>query len=279
MEGEAGDDNIEAKEGETMHHVNEFFFLTDPDELIYTHFIGGSKGGRQGRALPPGGPNSFIFMQFSGTKLKNNSTFGSWRPPPLGKILDPPLHLPDSPKWQLLDEEYTLQKFENKVYVRERFFDMGVAMVESSKRDCILKTENGEIQVVFGLSGNNSKSLQFRFLLYRAKQVSRASIAHFPLERYVFYQKSETSIEYNNKFPVSGRFKMDLFGKNDEVHENFDLVCSYMIDCPLAAMDVDALPDNPDIGWGPAGESERVGLVAKSHEKGVINSNDGKIEM
>ena len=28
-------------------------------------FIGGSKGGRQGRAPPPGGPNSFIFMQFS----------------------------------------------------------------------------------------------------------------------------------------------------------------------------------------------------------------------
>ena len=72
---------------------------------------------------------------------------------------------------------------------------------------------------------------------------------------------------------------MDLFGKNDEVHENFDLVCSYMIDCPLAAMDVDALPDNPDIGWGPGGESERVGLVAKSHEEGVINSNDGKIEI
>ena len=111
MEGEAEDDNIEAKEGETMHHVNEFFFLTDPDQLIYTH-------------------------------------------------------LPDSPKWQLLDEEYTLQKFENNVYVRERFFDMGVTMVESSKKDCIVKTENGEIQVMFGLSGNTSKSLQFRFLLY-----------------------------------------------------------------------------------------------------------------
>ena len=27
--------------------------------------IGGSKGGHQGRAPPPGGPNSFIFMQFS----------------------------------------------------------------------------------------------------------------------------------------------------------------------------------------------------------------------
>ena len=37
MEGEAEEDNIEAKEGETMHHVNEFFFRTDPDQLIYTH--------------------------------------------------------------------------------------------------------------------------------------------------------------------------------------------------------------------------------------------------
>ena len=44
------------------------------------YIIGRSKGGHQGR-VPPEGPNSFIFMQFSGTKLKNNSTFGSWRTP------------------------------------------------------------------------------------------------------------------------------------------------------------------------------------------------------
>ena len=35
-------------------------------------------------ARPPGGPNFFIFMQFSAKKLKNNGTFGSWRTP-LGK--------------------------------------------------------------------------------------------------------------------------------------------------------------------------------------------------
>ena len=52
--------------------------------------IGGSKGGARDEPPTPGGPNSFIFMQFLGQKLKNNSTFGSWRTP-LGKILDPPL--------------------------------------------------------------------------------------------------------------------------------------------------------------------------------------------
>ena len=42
--------------------------------------IGGSKGGGA-RDAPPGGPNSFIFMQFLAKNLKHNSTFGSWRTP------------------------------------------------------------------------------------------------------------------------------------------------------------------------------------------------------
>ena len=52
---------------------------------------GGSKGGRKG--CPPGGPNSFNFMQFLG----NFGKLVCWHPPPgswrplLGEILDPPL--------------------------------------------------------------------------------------------------------------------------------------------------------------------------------------------
>ena len=42
---------------------------------------GGSKGGRQGRAPPPGGQNSFIFMQFLTKKIGSRTHFGSWRPP------------------------------------------------------------------------------------------------------------------------------------------------------------------------------------------------------
>ena len=54
---------------------------------------GGSKGGRRGRAPPPGGPNSFNFMQFLGNFGKIvcwRPPLGSWRPL-LGEILDPPL--------------------------------------------------------------------------------------------------------------------------------------------------------------------------------------------
>ena len=38
---------------------------------------GGSKGGRRGHAPPPGGPNSFDFMQFLG----NFGKIVCWRPP------------------------------------------------------------------------------------------------------------------------------------------------------------------------------------------------------
>ena len=51
--------------------------------------------GVAGTCTPPGGPNSFIFMQFSAKKLQNNRlAHPFWElAHPLGKILDPPLLL------------------------------------------------------------------------------------------------------------------------------------------------------------------------------------------
>ena len=49
---------------------------------------------RQGRAPLPLGPNSFIFMQFLAQNLQNNRlALWEFAPPPLRKILNPPLFL------------------------------------------------------------------------------------------------------------------------------------------------------------------------------------------
>ena len=58
-----------------------------PRHLLHWRIQGGVPGTR----APPGGPNSFIFMQFSAKIINKHTHFGSWRPP-LGKILDPPLY-------------------------------------------------------------------------------------------------------------------------------------------------------------------------------------------
>ena len=63
-----------------------------------SHGIGGSKGGRQGRAPPPLGPNFFNFMQFLGKFGKNNRLV----PPPL-QLAHPPLGNPGSATaWSLI---------------------------------------------------------------------------------------------------------------------------------------------------------------------------------
>ena len=55
------------------------------------YVIGGSKGGARD-ARPPRGSKFFHFHAVFGKNVKNNSNFGSWRPPP-GKILNPPLYV------------------------------------------------------------------------------------------------------------------------------------------------------------------------------------------
>ena len=57
---------------------------------LLIHVIGGSMGGA--RDAPPRGSKFFHFHALFSKNLKNNSNFGSWRTP-LGKILDPPLHV------------------------------------------------------------------------------------------------------------------------------------------------------------------------------------------
>ena len=48
------------------------------------------RGGARDARPPPWGSKFFHFHAVFGKNVKNNSNFGSWRPP-LGKILDPPL--------------------------------------------------------------------------------------------------------------------------------------------------------------------------------------------
>ena len=73
----------------TSSHCSEYLFqwviLVSFGKRFHWRIQGGARD-----AHLPGGPNSFIFMQFSVKNWKNNSAFGSWRTP-LGKILDQPL--------------------------------------------------------------------------------------------------------------------------------------------------------------------------------------------
>ena len=186
-------------------------------------------------------------------------------------------HLPDDPRWQLLARPLTVQQFEDAVYIRDRFFQLDVKMTEKSHNQCVIKAPEGEVDISFALPEGRSGDQQFRYLLYRQKTMD--NVTTYPLERYVFYQKTHHTLQYMIQLPLTGRFKMDVFGQDVEQHTTFDLLCSYLIDCTKAKEDCIPLPDNPDIGWGPGVEAERAGLYATSHKEGIVITEDGLVEI
>ena len=104
------DEHIEEEPGEQQHRDNEFFFLTDPDWFVSTHF-------------------------------------------------------PDDPDWQLLPRPLSIVQFETIVYIRERFFDMGLLMQPDSQRYCVLQTNKGEVTISFGIPQSLGDQAQFSYML------------------------------------------------------------------------------------------------------------------
>ena len=183
-----------------MHTINDFFFLTDPEQLIQTH-------------------------------------------------------LPDDPAWQLLQTPVSFDQFENNVYIRERFFQLGLQITSDHQQSSVLSTTRGAVSVSFSVPEAKSGDYNFRYLVYKSKSQQTNDAT---LERYVFFQKRADRVTWDATFPVAGMFKLDIFGQDRSEHEALDLVCSYLIDCRDPETKVDPLPDCPDIGWGPTSETGQV---------------------
>jgi len=109
-----------------------------------------------------------------------------------------------------------------------------------------------------------SAKYDFRYLLFKSRQ-STSSESQVPYERFVMYEKKSDLISYTARFPVTGHFKLDVFGLEVGQHESYDLICSYLIHCTDADKKATLLPDCPEIGWGPGSLTEQVKVLRFSH--------------
>lgn len=224
-DGNVTQEDEEESEGETQHRVNEFYFLPDPDQLIWTHF-------------------------------------------------------PDEQDWQLLAKPITVKDYETHVYVRERFYYLGINFTPQSEMKCILNTKDGEISLPFSLPPDRSEFFRFKYMLYKNRSADGdQSGADVNLDRFVLFEHTADSLRFALRFPLSGKFKMDIFGLDTRQSDIFDLTCTYLIHCPNAQKNCLPLPDCPPIGWGFGGEAKNAGLEAKSHDGAIIITKDGKVEI
>lgn len=224
IDGDMMDEEQEKSDGDVQHQVNEGYFMTDPDILIFTHF-------------------------------------------------------PDEQKWQLLEEPIKFQTFEERVYIRERFFDAGQKLLNESYHKCVVEPKNGELEFQFGLVEDKDRTkLMFTYKLFRARMPGEKP-PEVPYERFVFFHKKGQISIYRCRFPVTGKYRMDMYGKEEGEHPEFDLCASYLIDCKVSKANCKPFPDCPENGWGLTAAAEKLGITPTSHPDPIVKSKDGMIEI
>lgn len=83
-------------------------------------------------------------------------------------FLTPPIqflttHYPCLKCWQLVTEPISIKQFQNKPYIRERFFEMKLSCKTSDSK--VLRTDEGELTLTFDLPFelNRCSSLTYEF--------------------------------------------------------------------------------------------------------------------
>lgn len=222
-DGNIAQDEDESSDGETQHRINEFYFLPNPDQLIWTHF-------------------------------------------------------PDESQWQLLEKQITQKEFETHVYIRERFYYLGMSFNDESEQQCLLNANEGAVQLSFNIPFRESEHFRYKYMLYQAKG-SAGSNSDMVLDRFVMYEHTAETLRFALRFPMKGKFKMDIFGLDVRDSDIFDLTCTYVINCSTPQKNCQPLPDCPAIGWGPGADAKKAGLTAKTHEDAVIKTEDGVVDI
>ncbi|OWF35540.1 uncharacterized protein LOC110442809 isoform X2 [Mizuhopecten yessoensis] len=223
-DGNITQDEDDTSDGETQHRINEFYFLPDPKQFIWTHF-------------------------------------------------------PDEGQWQLLETQITTKEFETHVYVRERFYYLGMSFNENSEQKCLLNADDGVVQLAFNIPFRDSEHFRYKYMLYQAKSSGGDQTSDMVLDRFVMFEHTAETLRFALRFPMKGKFKMDIFGLDVRDSDIFDLTCTYVISCSTPQKNCQPLPDCPAIGWGPGADAKKAGLTAKSHGSAVITTEDGVVDI
>lgn len=203
------------------YQYNENYFLTNPEELIYSHF-------------------------------------------------------PTDGRWQLLSRRINAEEFQQMAYLKPHFFQCGLRLVSHTR--CVIEAPDGLVTVQLGYEN----SCKFMYRLWISSKGAEQTMSHMfkgvSLTRFVFLQNRDGRMTCDLRFPIAGKFKLDLFSTSDAL-ASYNLVCSYVINAPKAAQNPRPFPENNRSEWGPGKDLEDMGMTPLTHTGGLIESKNGEVEI
>ena len=188
-------------------------------------------------------------------------------------------HLPKDDKWQLLARPVTLREFQEMVHLKPPFFDLDLRVLDH--RRCIQYASDGEIEIQVGLPEKKRRFLYQLWISTAGKGDQSNKLGEVGLDRFVFMEHNEDSVNFRVVFPIAGKFKLQLFSRADTYDDinTYSMVCNYIIFCDDPKQDCKPMPENTRSEWGPGPDMEVAGLKPITHKKGLVECEDGTVEM
>ncbi len=125
-------------------------------------------------------------------------------------------HLPEDPKWQLLDDPITQSEYSYLVYLRPAFFSNGLQLISHKK--AIINT-GSDLQVEIA---GPSSTLVMGSVDSGNNQLSK---------EYIFIQQKDGKITVDAVFPSSGEYKLQLYAKSASAPQDsqYDWALDYAV--------------------------------------------------
>ncbi|XP_066263827.1 uncharacterized protein [Branchiostoma lanceolatum] len=172
-------------------------------------------------------------------------------------------HLPLDDKWQLLEEPKTLDQFENEVSLTPAFYACGLNPSDLSVQDGVLETQNGGIVLKVDLP----KTIDLSWDMTEEDDTT-------PIKTSVLYEIIKNTGYFRVIPAKTGSFKFWLSCKTEG---DWDMVCTYLINCSAVKEDFTGFPDNDGHLWGPGGELQQGRVVKVSHSQAILQTEDGEV--
>ncbi|XP_068679681.1 kyphoscoliosis peptidase-like isoform X2 [Montipora foliosa] len=218
---ESGGDGKSQAENRVIYTIDEDYFLTNPEEFIYSHF-----------------PR-------------------------------------DNEAWQLLARPVTFGEFVDMAYLKPKFFELDLTLLEQKK--CVLYATQGEVEIKLGTPLDSSREFRYQFWMSDGQ-----NLGDINLERFCFMEQKGNALICKIRFPVAGKFKHVLFGRSADAEDgarSFFMLCAFIIFCEQPVDDPKALPENPRQEWGPGKDLADAGLIPITHHNAVIQAAKGLVEL
>jgi len=91
-------------------------------------------------------------------------------------------HLPDDPAWQLLEPPVSFQQFEDAVYLRDRFFQLGLSLTDQRLQGGVQATVGGQAVISLRMPAERSAKYDFRYLLFKSRHsTSDSQVPTYPV--------------------------------------------------------------------------------------------------